>query len=620
MQRFLLSLLGVIAFLLLVGGSSRSSSGYRAGDVLRPKALPYRAHAVLASLAYDFLPVGVPFRKEIDAKVNGKLFSDFGLTESGLLPTAFEFQMLQDVKCALLGSYEFTEEVNARAKMLIQNHFRGRMMLEGIPLLSKGDDSDDYFLGYPLGVSFKRSDKYTVANVYIYNHFSFVIRYANVAHSELLEVTGFSVRVHGAPQAKTCTRDSFEHDYAAAFLNVEDVSHEQTIQFTYSVKWERNENGFPLHQIYTKGERGHYLKIATMNGILFITLVGLAVAAVVIRSIRKDLAINVEKHMVGKVREDIGSRSAHDAAFCAPPRAVLLVSLIGAGIQVSFTAFFTSLFAAIQIIPMSQPRTTVAYIVAVFFASHFPSALAVAWLLKLFAVSSYRKGLVATCALPMALGAVYLMMSLIFITKYTVPVISFTEGVTLLVAWCTTAVPLAYAGLLYGFRLDQFKGRAMVSNIPYLISSRKHKWASQYVIIGGFFPFLICCVELSYIFSAFWLEEQFLFFSLLTAFVVLTLVLCAEIGAVTTYFTLCSEDSGWWWRSFTALFSSSMYLGIYSCYYLVRYMQMELLSSVLLYFIYVGCFAVLFGLAAGSIGLFSSLFVLGRLYHSVKYE
>ena len=58
------------------------------------------------------------------------------------------------------------------------------------------------------------------------------------------------------------------------------------------------------------------------------------------------------------------------------------------------------------------------------------------------------------------------------------------------------------------------------------------------------------------------------------------------LSIIQTYLTLSNQNYEWWWRAFLTGFSGCIYCFIYSMYYLITEMEIDLISSDLVYILY----------------------------------
>ena len=136
---------------------------------------------------------------------------------------------------------------------------------------------------------------------------------------------------------------------------------------------------------------------------------------------------------------------------------------------------------------------------------------------------------------------------------------------------------------------------------------------------GGILPFGSFYVELHYIMASLWMERYYYVFGFLLLVFLISLITCAEITAIITYFQLCSEDYRWWWRSFANGGATALYFFAYS---IVYFQQLEANSpaTYILYFGYMALASLALGLLMGVVGVASSLWFNKVIFASIKID
>lgn len=140
------------------------------------------------------------------------------------------------------------------------------------------------------------------------------------------------------------------------------------------------------------------------------------------------------------------------------------------------------------------------------------------------------------------------------------------------------------------------------------------------IALGGILPFGAVCIELFFIMSAMWLHQLYLVFGFLFIVLIILIATCAEITIVMCYFQLCNEDYRWWWRSFLSAGSSGVYLFLYSVWYYFLKLSISGTVGTVLYFAYMSMVAFTFFLLTGSIGFFSCLWFVQKIYGAIKVD
>jgi transmembrane 9 superfamily protein 2/4 len=167
------------------------------------------------------------------------------------------------------------------------------------------------------------------------------------------------------------------------------------------------------------------------------------------------------------------------------------------------------------------------------------------------------------------------------------------------------------------------------------------------VLIGGTIPFGAIFIELFFILSSIWLHSFYYIFGILFLVFIILVLTCGEIAVVMCYFALSAEDYHWvslslsstsssssfsphthsfvaiapqWWRSFLTPASSAFYVFLYSVFYYYTRLEIDEFVPTLLYFSYTFIFTVIFFLMTGTVGFYSCLFFVTKIYSSIKVD
>jgi transmembrane 9 superfamily member 2/4 len=610
--------------LLCVATSASSTpllNTFSLNDIVSPRANAYRSRRTLMPFNYYSLPVCPVSKEKLKEDKNKEDLGEI-LMGNRLVPTNFQFVVGVDEKCKELCSTHFNKKEVRRANYMLENNYDVRMFLEGVPLVSAKDSSGTktYRKGYALGP--RLVDKAEKDEDHkIYNHLDFTISLAKDADKKYT-IVGFHVTPQSFASVNRCDKEAFETESTTEKrIPLSKLHEEVDVKYTYSVKWVYDAQQYVIaHDLHEAAQkRGH--KIAALYGVLLAVLAGVLVAFVMLRTVRKDLAIYLDEELdESEMREESGWKLVRGDVFRSPPYAVVLATMVGAGCQIAVTVLATMLLCATGCVDPTLRGHFLTAIIVVFLFTHTISGFATSRLLKLFGMDSWKTAILCMAAFPLALGGGILLLNFLHWMKHTTAAIPFGVIVTMAVVWVLVSLPFGAAGVFLGYRMDTIAVTAKVSSIPRLIPAEAGGKTFYYAILGSFVPFVACCVEMSYVLNAFWREEQMYMFGLLTFFLCIVAVLSAEVGIVVTYFTLRDEDYRWWWRSFGTLAASGLYLFCYSAFFLKRSLEIRLLSSMVLFLAYMLGVSVMFGLALGTISFLGSLWLVQRMYGAIKAD
>lgn len=595
-------------------------------DAISPRANAYRSRRTLLPFNYYHI---TPFKPAPEVVKKDKANEDIGelLMGNRLVPTLYSFNVLKDEACKELVNAQFSEKDVRRANYMIENKYDTRMFLDDRPLVStKRVDTvgnkkvDIYRIGYAFGPAVPTKAQKGEPHE-IFNHVDFTIRYM-LDTDKKYRIMGFHATPRSVESVEVCSAMEFKPKSEAAMKLPTSKSHQpQNIRFTYGVKWELSEDEYAIeHSVQdTVQKRGH--KIAAMYGVLLTVLAGVVVAFVMLRTVRKDLAVYLDEELdEAELREESGWKLVRGDVFRAPPYAMVLATLVGAGCQLALTVLVTMLLCSFRLVDPSVRGHFLTAIIIVFLFTHLVSGFATARLLKLFGMGSWKVAMGCMAALPVTLASGVLLLNFLHWMRHTSAAIPFTTIIALALVWVLVSLPFGAGGVFLGYAMDTIAVTAKVSSIPRLIPAEAGGRTIYYAIFGSFVPFVACCVEMSYVLNAFWREEQMYMFGLVTFFLFTVSVLCVEVGIVVTYFTLRDEDYRWWWRSFGTLAAAGVYLFMYSVFFLFRSLKIRQLTSMVLFLAYMFGVSAMFGLALGTISFLGSLWLVQRMYGAIKAD
>lgn len=220
-----------------------------------------------------------------------------------------------------------------------------------------------------------------------------------------------------------------------------------------------------------------------------------------------------------------------------------------------------------------------------------------------------------------AFAVFFLTNTVLWLAKSTAAVNFFTL-LKLLALWVMGSLPLNVLGAFFGYKSKPVEFPSKVATEPRPLTGSEGNPAILYAVVSGIIPFGVVFIELVFILNSFWQDDIFYMFGFLFVVFCIFVVTCGEVSIVLTYLTLCKEDWRWWWIAFISSASSGLYVLQYSFYFIITHSGLHGIhySSIFLY----GSYAILLSLClsvfAGTVGLFSSLVFVRKLYGGLHME
>ncbi|KAF9338615.1 Transmembrane 9 super member 4 [Linnemannia elongata] len=537
-----------------------------------------------------------------------------------ILTSDYELVVGKDIKCQTLCVKSVSAEDAALAASYIANDYNVEWIVDNLPGATKYNLGDGqahqqrrYRAGFPLG-------KVKWAKSNIHNHVTIRILYQNQpgpAGGKL--IVGFEVNPYSIDQGDSCPDDPLK---VGAFKVVSDK--EVEIQYTYSVQWIEDKevtwnNRWTLYLVKTGTEVHWYSIVNSIVIMLFLTGV---VAIIILKTLKKDIAIYNEEEMKDDQDDGSGWKLVHGDVFRTPQYSSILCALLGTGVQIIVMTISTILFAVVGILNPSYRGGFVSFGLFLFvFAGAFAGYYS-ARLYKVFKGTSWTKNAIVTATLvPGFLMTLVFLLNMFVWSKNSSNAIPFGTFFALVVMWFGISLPLSVVGAFFGQRKAVIEHPGRTNQIPRQIPEPLWYMKPRIAVaMGGLLPFAVIFIELFYILKSVWEGQYYYMFGFLSLVFAILLVTCVEISIIVVYFQLCGEDYNWWWRSFFASSFSSFYIFLYSMVFFTKQLSIDHFVPGLIYFTNTVMICIIYGLLTGTTGFISSYWFIRRIYSAVKID
>lgn len=278
-----------------------------------------------------------------------------------------------------------------------------------------------------------------------------------------------------------------------------------------------------------------------------------------------------------------------------------------------------------SLIGLLSPSNRGSILTALLLIYVFMGSLAGYWsarVYKLFHGKEWKKNTLLTAALyPGIMGTIFMGINGAVYQQGSSTAAPITTILSVMLLWFGVSTPLVFVGSYFGFKKETIdvpvKTNQIARHIPEQVWYTNPYFS---IALGGILPFGAVCIELFFIMTAMWLHQLYFVFGFLFAVLLILIVTCAEITIVMCYFQLCNEDYRWWWRSFVSAGSSGFYLLLYSIWYFYSKLQIEGFVPTVLYFSYMSMVSITFFILTSSIGFFSCLWFVRKIYGAIKVD
>ena len=174
---------------------------------------------------------------------------------------------------------------------------------------------------------------------------------------------------------------------------------------------------------------------------------------------------------------------------------------------------------------------------------------------------------------------------------------------------------------MIGFRQSEISFPVRVNKIPRVVPHQTFFSKTVFgLLVGGGLPFGCIFLQMFFILNSIWGHATYYMFGFLfIVFLLLLLISCLNT-ILLAYFHLCTENYNWQWRAFTNSGAIALYVLGYSLYFYLTKMEIQGVTSLVLYFGYTMVFVLLVGLFGGSLGFLSTLLFVRKIYSLIKID
>jgi len=568
--------------------------------------LPYR---------YYVLPYCTPKEIHVAAENLGEILLGDSIENS-----MFDIKMNVNASCAILCERTLTLDEKNRFRNMIDHEYQVNLLVDNLPgsmrYYRRGDEGFSYTNGFPVGV--KKDGKY-----YVNNHVRVGLQYhVDPDEFEGFRVVGFEVFPQSLVHRKNAGSDVATCEDADDVFPHWDLAQHESIVYSYDVTWTpSNVRWASRWDTYLKMHEGQIHWFSIVNSLMIVLFLSGMVAMILLRTLHRDIA-KYNDMSSEDTTEETGWKLVHGDVFRKPPHSKALAVSVGSGIQLLVCAGVTLVFSAAGFLSPVHRGSILQGMLLLFTFAGIIAGYVSARFYKMWKGEDWKKTTLLTAFVyPGTVFGIFFFLNLFIWGTKSSGAVPFTTMFALLVLWFGISVPLVFLGAFFGYKKAPISLPVRTNQIPRQVPAQPWYIGGIFSsLVGGILPFGAVFTELFFIMSSIWQHQFYYLFGFLMLVIIILVVTCAEISITLTYFQLTNEDYNWWWRSFFASASSSIYVFLYSCLYYSTRLQIGHHVGAMLYFGYMFVISYTFALITGAIGFSASFFFVWVIYGSIKID
>jgi transmembrane 9 superfamily protein 2/4 len=559
-----------------------------------------------------------------------------------LKPAPYLMKVKENFSCKPMCQINIKPKKVRWMKKLVERQYRIHMSFDSLPVLMRSKELNYAVRGFPIG--FKAPPSYTGLSYdefFLYNHLKFTITYKEISEDGGIHVTGFDVHpvsiqheiqadgLAPATEVSTCNFEGASpviNDPSTYLpLRTDERGNDLTVIYSYEVEWVESDlpwtDRWDVYLIGSPDDDIH--SFAIINSLMIVLFLTGAIATIMIRTLRKDIAGYNEMQTLEEAQEETGWKLVHGDVFRPPSSQPMLFSiLVGTGAQIG-CAFFSAMLCAMAglINPMKKGQTLTA-IILLYVLSGSVAGYISARIFKFCDAKAWKQNTFLTAAgLPGVLIAIFFVLNIFLHIAGAATAVHIFTLFAIFGLWIAISTPLVFVGSFFGFRAEKLYVPVKTNQIArYIPELPWYATPPVSYFLGGVLPFGSVCIELFFIMSALWLHQIYYMMGFLLAVLLILGATCAEVSVVMTYLQLCAEDHRWWWKSFFNCASAGCYLFLYSLWFLWSRLDLVGVLPVVVYLTYMGMISVCFSLFCGSVGVLCSFLFVRSIYGALKVD
>lgn len=532
----------------------------------------------------------------------------------------FEINMLESKTCSKLCTSKYSKSDSVFVNRNIKAGYNHNWIVDGLPASMPILDASTHTEVYGTGFKIGEVDGSNYAN--LYNHYEIVIEYHKRSDFEF-RVVGVTVTPHSLDRSDLKDDAGDEQlcnlDLKPVQLN---KNKETDVLFTYSVNFEASDVAWATR--WDKYLHVYNPKIqwfSLINFSLIVLILGIIIAHILVKTLKNDIVKYNEVNLDDDISDESGWKLAHGDVFRPPKQRLLLSVLVGSGVQVFIMAFVTIAFALFGLLSPSNRGSLSTFMFIIYIASSIVSSFVSGYLYRFLGGDNWKLNMLLTPILvPGILFSAFVFLNFFLISVQSSGAIPMGTMFAIIIIWFIISIPLSVIGSILASKRPLLTVPVRTNQIPRQIPPQP--WYLRTIpvmLISGIFPFGSIAVEMYFIYSSIWFNKIFYMFGFLFFCFLLMILTTSLITVLMTYYSLCSENYKWQWKSIFIGGGCAIYVFIHS-FFLTNGEKFGGFSSIVLYTGYSAIISLLVFLCCGAVGFISSLIFVRLIYAQIKID
>ncbi|SGZ55057.1 CIC11C00000002210 [Sungouiella intermedia] len=539
-----------------------------------------------------------------------------------IFDSPFKIKMLEPKTCLKLCESKYEKTDAAFVNRNIHAGYSYNWIIDGLPaarkVVERRTNSEFYRSGFAIG----KVDENNVAQ--LYNHFKIIIEYHKRANNEY-RVVGVVVEAESLDRSKldaskASAAELCDTNLAAVTLSKDS---EKKVLFTYSVDFEASETAWATRwDKYLHVYDPKIQWVSLINFSLVVIILGVIMTHILVSTLKNDIVKYNEVNLDDDVAYDSGWKLVYGDVFRSPPNRMILSVVVGNGIQLFCMVLVTIVFALLGLLSPSNrgALSTFMFILYIFFS--IISSYVSGYLYRFFGGENWKANMLLTPVfVPGILFLAFIFLNFFLISAKSSGAIPVGTMAAIIIIWFSISFPLSIVGSIWQSKRSIISVPVRTNQIPRQIPTQP--WYLRTVPImfmSGLFPFGSIAVELYFIFSSLWFNRIYYMFGFLFFCFVLMLLTTGLISVLTIYYTLCSENYKWQWKSFFVGGGCAIYVFLHALFFLRGDGGLQDFTSIVLYVGYSAVISLLVFVVCGSVGFLSNLWFVRTIYSQIKID